>query len=218
VGSTPPNQWNTEHSQHNPYPSSTSSRVSYPSGFTDIDEAMSAEKQPQQDPPLAEAGLSNYGRSSGRAQPGPTLRGQYWAQAEESNPSQFFRPATHFNTRNGTQYPYTPYAPYQARPTPTQTLQAENKQLRKAIEAERQMRRDTEARLQQGYVYTREDICCDFQRNNISDRCYRDEEEANTRGPCAPYIQRPPVFFSPLATALSFRSPTSFSSSPLFIV
>jgi hypothetical protein len=57
-----------------------------------------------------------------------------------------------------------------------------------------------------------------FKRNNISDRCYRDEEEANTRGPFAPYIQRPSVFFSPLATALSFRSPTSFSSSPLSIV
>jgi hypothetical protein len=144
VGNTPPNQWNTEHSQHNPYPSSTSSRASYPSGFTDIDAAMPAENQPQQDPPLAEAGPSNYGRSQGRAP-----RNQYWAQAEESNPSQFFRPATHFNTRDGTQYPYTPYAPHQARPTPTQTLQAENEQLRKAIEAERQMRRDAEARLHQ---------------------------------------------------------------------
>jgi hypothetical protein len=147
VGSTPPNQWNTEHSPHDPYPSSTSSRPSYPSGFTDIDADMSADRQ--RDPPLAEAGPSNYGRSQERAPPGPTARGQYWAQAEESNPSQFFRPATHFNTRDGTQYPYTPYAPHQARPTPTQTLQAENEQLRKAIEAERQMRRDAEARLQQ---------------------------------------------------------------------
>jgi hypothetical protein len=45
VGSTPPNQWNTEHSLHDPYPSSTSSRPSYPSGFTDIDADMSADRQ-----------------------------------------------------------------------------------------------------------------------------------------------------------------------------
>jgi hypothetical protein len=101
VGSTPPNRWNTEHSPHNPYPSSTSSRASYPSGFTDIDADMAADRQ--RDPPLTEAGPSNYRRSQERAQPGPTARGQYWAQAEESNPSQFFRPATHFNTRDGTQ-------------------------------------------------------------------------------------------------------------------
>jgi hypothetical protein len=63
----------------------------------------------------------------------------------------------------------------------------------------------------------RENICCDFKRNNILDRCYRDEE-GNTRGPYAPYIHRLSVFLFPLATALSFSSPTSFSSSLLFIV
>jgi hypothetical protein len=49
----------------------------------------------------------------------------------------------------------------------------------------------------------RENIC-DFKRNNILDRCYRDEE-GNTRGPYAPYIHRLSAFpSSPLATALSF--------------
>jgi hypothetical protein len=112
---------------------------------------MLAEQRPQRDPPLADAGPSSYGGRQGRAQPGPSTstRGQYWADAEGNNPSQFFKPSTHFTTRDGTQYSYTPYAPAQARPTPTQTLQAENEQLRKAIEAERQMRRDAEARLQQ---------------------------------------------------------------------
>jgi uncharacterized membrane protein len=144
-----PNQWNTERTEARPYPSSTSSLASYPSGFSEIDAVMSAEKRPQLDTPLADAGPSGYGRR--QAQPGPSTstRGQYWADTEENNPSQFFKPSTHFTTLDGTQYPYTPYAPAQARPTPTQTLEAENEQLRKAIEAERQMRRDAEARLQQ---------------------------------------------------------------------
>jgi preprotein translocase subunit SecD len=100
---------------------------------------------------VADAGPAGYGRRQGKAQPGPSTstRGQYWADAEENNPSQFFKPSTHHTTHDGTQYPYTPYAPAQARPTPTQTLQAENEQLRKAIEAELQMRRNAEARLQQ---------------------------------------------------------------------
>jgi hypothetical protein len=151
VDNTSPNQWNMEHSQDRSYPSSTSSLASYPSGFTEIDAAMSVEKRPQRDPPSADAGPSSYGGRQGRAQPGPSTstRGQYWADAEGSNPSQVFRPSTHFTMRDGSQYPYTPYVPAQARPTPTQTLQTENEQLRKAIEAQRQLRIAAEARLQQ---------------------------------------------------------------------
>jgi hypothetical protein len=79
-------------------------------------------------------------------------------------------------------------------------------------------RYDSNNRSKRGYSYEniRENICCDFKRNNILDRCYRDEE-GNTRGPYAPYIHRLSVFPSPpLATVLSFHSSTSFSSSPLF--
>jgi hypothetical protein len=120
-----PNQWNTGHTGAKPYSSATSSPESYPS------ETMAA------------AGPSNYGRRQGRAQPPRST------EAEGNNPSQYFRPSTHFTMRDGSQYPYTPYGPPQARPTPTQTLQTENEQLRKAIEAEWQLRIAAEARLQQ---------------------------------------------------------------------
>jgi hypothetical protein len=119
------NQWNTECTGAKPYSSATSSPESYPSET------------------MADAGPSNYGRRQGSAQPARS------AETEGNNPSQFFKPSTHFTMRDGSQYPYTPYVPPQARPTPTQTLQTENEQLRKAIEAERQLQKAAEARQQQ---------------------------------------------------------------------
>jgi hypothetical protein len=61
-----------------------------------------------------------------------------------------------------------------------------------------------------GYSYEdiRENICCDFKRNNILDRCYRDEER-NTPRPYAPLY--PPVF-SPHLLPLCLPSPTSFAT------
>jgi hypothetical protein len=152
VHNTSPNQWNTERSRNNPYPSSTSSRASYPSGFTNIDAAMSAGRAPQRNP--SEAGPSDHARRQAHPGPSTTARDQYWASAEDDDTSQFFRPSTHFTTRDGNQYPYTPYTPAQPRPTPTQMLQAENERLRKAMETEQQLRRDAEARFQQQTAYT----------------------------------------------------------------
>jgi hypothetical protein len=73
-----PNQWNTERTRTKPYSSATSSPTSHPS--------------------MAEAGPSNYGRRQGRAQPARP------ADTEENNPSQFFKPSTHFTMRDGSQY------------------------------------------------------------------------------------------------------------------
>jgi hypothetical protein len=102
------------------------------------------------DQPGAGPGPSSYPASRSQDQ----RRG--WSETDDNNQSRFFRPATHFTRHDGTGYPYTPYAPAQPRsaptqprPTPTQTLQAENAQLRREMEAERQLRRDAEARLQQ---------------------------------------------------------------------
>jgi hypothetical protein len=145
VRNTSPNQWNTEHPRS--YPSSTSSLASYPSVFTNRNAAMSAGNAPQRNP--SEAGPSDYARRQAQSGPSTAARDQYWANAGEDNPSQFFRPSTHFTTQDGNQYPYTPYAPARPRPTPTQILQAENERLRKAMETEQQRRRDAEARLQQ---------------------------------------------------------------------
>jgi hypothetical protein len=156
VGNTSPNQWNTEHSRAESYRESTSSFASYPS--------MATGKQPQRglfdtepgpvgnawDQPGAGPGPSSYPASRSQDQ----RRG--WSETDDHDQSRFFRPATHFTRHDGTGYPYTPYAPAQPRsaptqprPTPTQTLQAENVQLRREMEAERQLRRDAEARLQQ---------------------------------------------------------------------
>jgi hypothetical protein len=60
----------------------------------------------------------------------------------------------------------------------------------------------------------RENIC-DFKRNNILDRCYRDEE-GNTRGPCAPYIHRLPVSLLPTRNRSIFSILQCHSLHPLF--
>jgi hypothetical protein len=73
-------------------------------------------------------------------------------------------------------------------------------------------RYDNNNKSKRGYSYEdiRENICCDFKRNNILDRCYRDEER-NTPRPYAPGPLYPPVF-SPHPLPLCLPSPTSFAT------
>jgi hypothetical protein len=118
---------------------------------------MATGRQPQRGPFDTEPGPAGNAWDQPGANPGPSSypasrsqdQRRSWSETDNNDQSQFFGPTTHFTRRDGTRYPYTPYVPAQPRPTPTQTLQTENAQLRRAIEAERQLWQEAEARLQQ---------------------------------------------------------------------